>query len=60
MANLLMLELISRYTRPVILLNRHINCLIDTGADTPVWTEGIKTLEKEFNAIPVENKNYIL
>ncbi len=60
MANLLMLELISRYTRPVILLNQHINCLIDTGADTPVWTEGDLPLIKEFNAVLVEDKNYIL
>lgn len=38
MANLLTLDIIDGYTRPVVLLKEDITCLIDTGADVPVFS----------------------
>ena len=50
MANLLTLKILNGYTRPVISLADDITCLVDTGADTPVWTQGSESLEKMFKA----------
>ena len=44
MANLLTLRVIKGYTRPIISLGKEVTCLIDTGADTPVWTRGSERL----------------
>ena len=60
MANLLKLDLIRRYVKPAILLNSKINCLIDTGADTPVWTMGEKSLIHDLKAEPVRDKRFLL
>ena len=42
MANLLTFKMLSGYTRPVVSIAKDVTCLIDTGADTPVWTQGDK------------------
>ena len=60
MATLLKLELSSHYTRPIFLLKKKVSCLIDTGADTPVWTAGKGPLIAEFGAEPVPDKLYLL
>ena len=60
MANWLMLDMKKRYTRPIVTLDGGISCMIDTGADTPVWTTGSDTIERELNARKVEDKHYIL
>ena len=50
MANLLTLKILNGYTRPVFSLGGDITCLVDTGADTPVWTQGSDTLNDMFTA----------
>ena len=60
MANLLKLDLIKRFVKPAILLNGRINCLVDTGADTPVWTMGEKSLIHDLKAVPVDDKRFLL
>ena len=44
MAKLLTLKILEGYTRPVIMVGKKTTCLIDTGADTPVWTRGSTVL----------------
>ena len=60
MVNLLKLELSSQYSRPVIVVNDHIYCLIDTGANTPVWTYGADTLIEEFDAVEITGIKFVL
>lgn len=60
MANLLTLKILAGYTRPVISLADDITCLVDTGADTPVWTQGSESLEKLFNAKQIAGKKFLL
>ena len=60
MANLLTLEIIAGYTRPVISLIDGLTCLIDSGADTPVWTQGSERLCRTFKAEQVNGKKFIL
>ena len=60
MANLLTLEVLSGYTRPVFSLKDNITCLIDTGADTPVWTQGVERLNDAFKAEQVDGKKFLL
>lgn len=60
MARLLTLEVISGYTRPVIQLKEDTTCLIDTGADVPVWTQGADRLKDLFEAEKVVGKKYLL
>ena len=47
MANLLTLKVLDGYTRPVISIGDDVTRLIDTGADTPVWTQGAEILEDD-------------
>ena len=37
-----------------------ITCLVDTGADTPVWTQGSDTLNDMFTAKQVVGKKFLL
>ena len=60
MANLLTLEILLGYTRPVINLDHDITCLIDTGSDTPVWTQGADRLMDSFDAELIDGKKFIL
>ena len=60
MANLLTLKILNGYTRPVISLGDDITCLVDTGADTPVWTQGSESLEKMFKANLIAGKKFLL
>ena len=60
MASLLTLKVLSGYTRPVVSIGEDITCLIDTGADTPVWTQGSETLHDVFEAEKIEGKKFIL
>ena len=60
MANLLTLKMLNGYTRPVISLGDDITCLVDTGADTPVWTQGSESLEKMFKANMIAGKKFLL
>ncbi len=60
MANLLTLRVLDGYTRPVISIGDDVTCLIDTGADTPVWTQGAEILEDVFKAELVNGKKFIL
>lgn len=60
MANLLTLKVLEGYTRPVISIGDDVTCLIDTGADTPVWTQGAEILEDVFKAELVNCKKFIL
>ena len=60
MANLLTLEIIAGYTRPVFSLKNNITCLIDTGADTPVWTQGVDRLNDAFQAEQIKGKKFFL
>ena len=47
MVNLLTLRvmIIPGFTRPVIQISDDTTCLVDSGADTPVWTQGLKADE---------------
>ena len=60
MANLLTFKILSGYTRPIISVAKDITCLIDTGADTPVWTQGSETLKDAFHAERVKGKKFML
>ena len=60
MASLLTLRIIKGYTRPVISLKEDVTCLIDTGADIPVWTQGSESLKRAFNAKGMKDKKFIL
>lgn len=60
MANLLTLEIIAGYTRPVFSLKNNITCLIDTGADTLVWTQGVDRLNDAFQAEQIKGKKFFL
>ena len=50
MASLLTLDIVAGYGRPVVLLKEDITCLIDTGANIPVWTRGSQKLINAFQA----------
>ena len=60
MASLLMLEVIPGYTRPVVTIKDGTTCLFDTGADTPVWTQGDERLKYTFGAEKVDGKFFLL
>ena len=60
MANLLTLDIVNGYDRPVVLVKDDITFLIDTGANIPVWTRGLERLKDAFNAEIVESKKFIL
>ena len=60
MASLLTLKILDGYTRPVISLADDITCLVDTGADTPVWTRGDELLRKMFEANLIAGKKFLL
>ena len=60
MASLLTLKIMAGYTRPVLSLADDVTCLVDTGADTPVWTQGSESLQKLFKATRIEGKKFIL
>lgn len=60
MANLLTLNIMAGYTRPVVLLEKDVTCLFDTGADIPVWTQGSVALGKAFNTEKIEDKKFLL
>ncbi|MBR1742616.1 MAG: hypothetical protein IJ733_12275 [Lachnospiraceae bacterium] len=60
MVKLLTFKMLSGYTRPVVSIAKDVTCLIDTGADTPVWTQGRETLNDVFEAERVEGKKFIL
>ena len=48
MVSLLTLEIITGFTRPVCQLSEDATCLVDSGADTPVWTQGAERLMDTF------------
>lgn len=60
MASLLTLEILLGYTRPVFSLKDNITCLIDSGADTPVWTQGGDRLKDAFEVEKIEGKKFLL
>lgn len=60
MASLLTLEVLSGYTRPVFSLKDNITCLVDSGADTPVWTQGAERFMDVFQVEKVEGKKFLL
>ena len=60
MASSLTLEIITGYTRPVVPLKDGVTCLIDSGADTPVWTQGAERLCKSFKAEKINGKKFFL
>ena len=60
MANLLTLNIMDGYTRPVVLLEKDVTCLFDTGADIPVWTQGSEALKKVFSAEKIKGKKFLL
>ena len=60
MASLLTLELDRDYTRPVVRLKDDISCLIDTGADTPVWTQGEQRLRDAYKTELIADKKFLL
>ena len=60
MASLLTLEVMIGYTRPVVPLKDGVTCLIDSGADTPVWTQGAERLCKTFKAEQIKGKKFFL
>lgn len=60
MASLLTLEVIPGYTRPVVTIKDGTTCLFDTGADTPVWTQGDERLKYTFGAEKVDGKFFLL
>ena len=60
MASLLTLKIMTGYTRPVVSLADDVTCLVDTGADTPVWTQGSESLQKLFSAKQVLGKKFLL
>ena len=60
MGNLLTLNIMDGYTRPVVLLENDVTCLFDTGADIPVWTQGSAALGQTFRAEKIEGKKFLL
>ena len=60
MASLLTLDIVAGYGRPVVLLKEDITCLIDTGANIPVWTRGSQKLINAFQASLIKDKKFIL
>ena len=60
MASLLTLKILKGYTRPVVSLQRSLTCLIDSGADTPVWTKGAERLTLFYKADKLEEKKFLL
>ena len=60
MAKLLTLDILYGYNRPVIQISKDITCLIDTGADTPVWTQGAVRLKDSFKAERIDGKKFCL
>ena len=60
MANLLTLKVLKGYTRPVVSLKGSLTCLIDSGADTPIWTKGAERLNRFYKAEKVEEKKFLL
>ena len=43
----------------MIAIGGDVTCLVDTGADTPVWTQGNDTLCDFFKAEKIEEKKFI-
>lgn len=76
MANLLTLKVLEGYDRPVFSLPvtlrtaieedgnadriDAISCLVDTGANIPVWTRGADMLLRYFQTAPIKDKQFIL
>jgi hypothetical protein len=60
MASLLTIEILAGYSRPVISLNDDVTCLIDTGADIPVWTQGVERLQDLYSTERIEGKRFLL
>ena len=60
MASLLTLDIVDGYVRPVVLVKDDITCLIDTGANIPVWTRGEERLKDAFDAEIIEGKKFVL
>ena len=60
MVNLLTLDILTGYTRPVVSLKKNVKCLIDSGADTPVWTQGAERLQHKLDAKKIEGKKFLL
>ena len=64
MVNLLMLRIMNvpGFTRPVIQVSDDATCLVDSGADTPVWTQGADRLKDIFGdrAEKVPGKKFLL
>ena len=60
MAKLLTLKILDGYTRPVVAIGSGITCLMDTGADIPVWTRGSDLLGKVFTVKKIEGKKVLL
>ena len=64
MVNLLTLKImiIPGFTRPVIQVSEDATCLVDSGADTPVWTQGAERLKDIFGdrAEIVPGKKFLL
>lgn len=60
MANLLTLDILKGYTRPVISMKGNLKCLIDSGADTPVWTKGVERLCRSFKSEQMTGKKFLL
>ena len=60
MASLLTLDVVDGYFRPVVLLKDDITCLIDTGANIPVWTRGADMLRAAYHAEIIDGKKFIL
>ena len=63
MVSLLTLEIITGFTRPVFQLSEDATCLVDSGADTPVWTQGAERLIDTFGEDriqEVDGKKFLL
>ena len=60
MANLLTLKVLKGYTRPVVSLREGLTCLIDSGADTPIWTKGAERLGRFYKSEKVAEKKFLL
>ena len=60
MANLLTLNVLEGYDRPVVSLKDGISCLIDTGANIPVWTRGAEMLLNAFHAEKLKDRQFLL
>ncbi|MBQ7678378.1 MAG: hypothetical protein IJT34_00820 [Butyrivibrio sp.] len=60
MVSSLTLRILKGYARPVVSLKGGLTCLIDSGADTPVWTKGAERLCRFYNAEKVMGKKFLL